>query len=70
MPQNTDDLSWQHLVGKLLPSSYIDFSQQVAFQDGDPAWGPNRNSASLARATRQKPLRAVLRAAEIVPNGA
>jgi hypothetical protein len=69
VPLNTDDLSWQHLVGKLLPSDYIDFSKQVAFADGDPAWGPSRNSASLARATRQKPLRAVLRASEIVPDG-
>jgi hypothetical protein len=44
----------------------VDFDRLISFEDGSDLWGPNRDSASLARATLQKPICAVLPAARLI----
>lgn len=57
-PQNPDDLSWDHVT--LDGARYVDVSRQIVFDDGSDLWGPDRTSASIARATMQKPVSAVV----------
>ena len=58
VPATIDDLSWEQM--QLLPSGYIDFGRQVPIGDGSDVWGADRDGASIARATIQKPVCAVV----------
>lgn len=58
VPQDPNDLSWEHVT--LDAARYIDFGRQVQFADGSDLLGPARTSASIARATLQRPISAVV----------
>jgi hypothetical protein len=58
VPQDPNDLSWEHVT--LDAARYIDFSREISFADGSDLWGPARTSASIARATMQRPISAVV----------
>lgn len=64
VPATTDDLSWEQM--QLLPSGYIDFGRAVAIGDGSDVWGPSRDGGSIARATIQKPVCAVVPARKMM----
>lgn len=64
VPQDPDDLSWEHVA--LDGARYVDFSHGIAFADGSDLLGPDRTSASIARATLQRPVSAVVPAARMV----
>lgn len=58
VPQDPDDLSWEHVT--LDAARYIDFGREISFADGSDLLGPARTSASIARATLQRPISAVV----------
>ena len=58
VPKDPNDLSWEHVT--LDAAGYIDFDQQISFADGSDLLGPARTSASIARATLQRPISAVI----------
>jgi hypothetical protein len=58
VPQDPDDLSWEHVT--LDAARYVDFSREITFADGSDLLGPARTSASIARATLQRPISAVV----------
>jgi hypothetical protein len=58
VPQDPDDLSWEHVT--LDAARYVDFSREITFADGSDLLGLARTSASIARATLQRPISAVV----------
>ncbi len=61
-----DDISWSHV--EPTASGYVDFADTIpAPMDGEDLWGANRHSASLAKATMQKPVCAVIPADQLLP---
>lgn len=72
-PASLDDLSWSHVgppPGEREEwSGYIDFGAAIRFTDGSPQWGALRNGASIARATLQKPVCALIKARNLIGNG-
>jgi hypothetical protein len=61
-----DDLSWSHVT--LTGSRYIDFTRTIQIQSDPGAWGPDRDSASLAEAMLQKPVCVVVPAGRLMPD--
>jgi hypothetical protein len=57
-PKNPDDLSWEHVT--LDAARYIDFDRRVQFTEGPDLLGLTSTSASIARATLQRPISAVV----------
>ncbi|HEX6197681.1 MAG TPA: hypothetical protein VFZ37_17325 [Jiangellaceae bacterium] len=66
VPRDPDDLSWEHVT--LDAAGYIDVDQAISFADGSDLLGPARTSASIARATLQRPVAAVVPARRMVTN--
>lgn len=66
-PETLDDLSWSHM--DMTGSGYIDFTKTLTIADGSDQWGDDRNSASIAMATLQKPVCALIRAARLLGDG-
>jgi len=58
------DFSWSHV--NVSQSGYIDFDQSIRLQGEPDYWGPDKTSASIARATWQQPVAGVLPLARIL----
>jgi hypothetical protein len=67
VPKDPNDLSWEHVT--LDAAGYIDFDRQISFADGSDLLGPARTSASIARATLQRPISAVIPAKRMLSDG-
>jgi len=63
-PGTWADFSWAHV--NVFQSGYIDFDQTIRLQGEPDYWGPDKTSASIARATWQQPVAGILPLARIL----